>query len=106
MRGTGPARAPSASPGAATAAAEGRGGANYRAHTNPSHTRTSPSKPYPHKADFPKGRPRPVRPPASSCTPPAITLPQLQRQRDARRVIQEGGDGARAGQGTSHGSAE
>ena len=101
----GPRRAPSASPGAATAAAEGRESAKYRAHTKPSHTRTSPPKPYPAKAAFPEGRPRPVRPPAPKRTPQGITLPQLQRQRDARGVIQEGGDGARAGQGAGHGSA-
>ena len=104
--GTGPARAPSASPGAAAAAAGGREGAKYRAHAEPSHTRTRPPKPYLPKAAFPKGRPRPVRPQAPTRTPPGITLPQLQRQRDARRVIQEGWDGARAGQGTSHGSME
>ena len=105
-RGRGPARAPSASPGAAVAAAEGREGPKYRAHTKPSHTHTSSPKPYPPKAAFSKGRPRPVRPPAPTRTPLGITLPQLQRQRDARRVIQEGGDGARAGQGASRGSEE
>ena len=105
-RGTGPARAPSASLGAAAAAAEGREGAKYRAQTKPRHTRTSPPKPYPAKAAFPKGRPRLVRPLAPTRTPPGVTLPQLQRQEDALRVIQEGGDGARVAQGTSHGSAE
>ena len=43
--------------------AEGREGAKYCAHTNPSHTITSAPKPYPPKADFPEGRPQPVRPP-------------------------------------------
>ena len=47
-----------------------------------------------------------VRPPAPERSPPGVTLPQLQRQQDTRRVIQKGGDGARAGQGASHGSAE
>ena len=94
QRETGPARALSASPGAAAAAAESRQGATYRAHTKPSHTRTSPLKPYPPKAAFRKGRPRPVRPPAPTRTALGITLPQLQRQREAERVIQEGGDRA------------
>ena len=102
-RRTGPARAPSASPGAATAAAEGRESAKYRAHTKPSHTHTSPRKLYPPKAAFTKGRPRPIRLPAPQRTPPGVTLPQLQRQRDPRRVIQEGGDGARTGQGAGQG---
>ena len=38
--------------------------------------------------------------------PPGVTLPQLQRQRDAWRVIQEGGDGAQAELRASHGGAE
>ena len=67
---------------------------------------TAPPRPYPPKAAFPKGRPRPVCPPAPTHTPPGITLLQQQRQRDAWRVIQEGMDGARAGQDTSQGSAE
>ena len=54
-QGWAPARAPGASPGAAATAAEGREGAKYRAHTNPSHTHTSPPKPYPPKAAFPTG---------------------------------------------------
>ena len=37
-------RAPSASTGAAAAAAGGRDGAKYRPHTNPSHAHTSPAK--------------------------------------------------------------
>ena len=86
----GPARALSASPGAAAAAAEGKEGAKYRAHANPSHTYTSPPKPYPPKTAFPKGKPRPVQPPVTMRTPPGITLPQLRRQQDARRVIQGG----------------
>ena len=56
-----------------------------------------PQKPYLPKAAFPEQRPRPVRPPMPKRTPPGITLPQLQRQRDARRVVQEGGDGDQAG---------
>ena len=48
-----PARAPSASPAAAAAAAGGREGAKYRAHTNPSHTHTSPRKPYPPQGRLP-----------------------------------------------------
>ena len=86
-RREGPTRARRASPGAATASAEGRESTKYRAHNKPSHTRTSPPKPYPPNAAFSEGRPRPVRPPASKRTPPGITLPQLQRQQDARRVI-------------------
>ena len=46
-QGLAPAGAPSASLGAAAAAAEGREGEKYRAHTNPSHTQTSPPKPSP-----------------------------------------------------------
>ena len=88
-RGTGPTRARSASPGAATPAAEGRESAKYRAHTRPSHIRSSSPKPYPPKAAFPEGRPRPVRPPVPKRTPRGITLPQLTRQRRARCVIQE-----------------
>ena len=65
-----------------------------------------PPKPYLPKAAFLKGRPRPVRPPpAPKRTPPGITLPQPQRQQDARRVVQEGGDGERAGQGAGRGNA-
>ena len=104
-QGVAPARAPSASTGAAPAAAGGSEGAKYRAHTNPSHTHTSSPKPYPPKAAFPEWRPRPVCPPAPVRTPPGVTLPQLRRQHDARRVIWEVGDGAQAGQGAGHGSA-
>ena len=105
-RGTDPARAPGASPGAAEAAASGREGAKYRPHTNPSHTHASPPKPFPPKAAFPTGRTRHVRPLAPERSPPGVTLLQLRRQRDARRVIREGGNGAQAGQAASHGSAE
>ena len=59
-RGTGPTQAPSSSPGTATAAAECKEGVKYRAHTKPSHTHSSPPKPYPPKAALPEGRPRPV----------------------------------------------
>ena len=100
------ARAPSASPGAAAAATGGREGAKYRAHTNLGHTHTSPPTAYCPKTAFPKGRPRPVRPSAAERTLPGITLPQLQRQQDTRRVIREKGDGAQAGQGAGHRSAE
>ena len=79
-RETDPARARSASLGAAAAAAGGREGANYRAHADPSHTHTSPPKPYPPKAAFPRGRRRHIRPPAPERTPPGVTLPQLRRQ--------------------------
>ena len=95
-RGTDPARATGASPAAAAAAAAGREGTKYRAHANPGHTHTSPPKPFPPKP-FPPGRTRHVRPPAPERLPPGVTLPQLQRQRDARRVIWEGG-------GASHGA--
>ena len=77
----------------------------YHVHANPTRTHTSPSKPFPPKP-FPPGRARHVRPPAPERSPPGVTLPQLQRQRDARRVIQEGGDGAQAELRASHGSAE
>ena len=100
-RGTGPTQAPSASLAAASAAAEGRESAKYRVHSKPSNTCTSPPKSYPPKVAFPQGRPRTVRPPAPKRMPPGITLLQLQQQRDARRLIQEGGDGAQAGQGAS-----
>ena len=104
-RQTDPVRATGASPGATAAAAVGREGAKYRAHTNPINTLTSPPKPSPPKP-FPPGRTRHVRPPAPERSPPGVTLPQLQRQGDARCVIQEGGDSAQAGQGASHRSAE
>ena len=104
-QGTDPARATGASPAAAAAAAVGREGAKYRAHANPTHTHTSPPKPFPPKP-FPPGRTRHVRPPAPERSPPGVTLPQLQRQQDARRVIQEGGDGAQAELRASHGSAD
>ena len=104
-RGTDPARAMGASPAAAAAAAVGREGTKYRAHTNLTHTNTSLSKPVPPKP-FPPGRTRHIRPPAPEHSLPGVMLPQMQRQRDARRVIQEGGDGAQAGQRARHGSAE
>ena len=85
--------------------AVGREGAKYRAHANPTHTHTSPPKPFPPRP-FPPGPTRHVSPPAPERSPPGVTLPQLQRQRDARRVIQEGGDGAQADLRASHGSAE
>ena len=75
-----------ASPAAAAAAAVGSESAKYRAHANPTHTHTSPPKPFPPKP-FPPGRARHVRPPAPERSPPGVTLPQLQRQQDARRVI-------------------
>ena len=103
--GTDPARATGASPAAAAAAAVGREGAKYRAHPDPTHTHTSPPKPFPPKP-FPPGRTRHVRPPAPERSPPGVTMPQLQRQQYARRVIQEGGDGAQAELRASHGSAE
>ena len=104
-RETDPARATGASPAAAAAAAVGRESAKYRAHANPTHTHTSPPKQFPPKC-FPPGRARHVRPPALERSPPGVTLPQLQRQRDARRVIQEGREGAQAELRASHGSAE
>ena len=104
-RGTDPALATGASLADAAAAAVGREGAKYRAHANPTDTHTSPPKLFPPKP-FPPGRTRHVRPPAPERWPPGITLPRLQRQRDARRVIQEGGDGAQAELRASHGSAE
>ena len=104
-QGTDPARATGASPAAAAAAAVGREGAKYRAQAKPNHTHTSPSKPFPRKP-FPPWRTRHIRPPAPERSPPGVTLPQLQRQQDARRVIQEGGDGTQAELRASHGSAE
>ena len=104
-RGNNPARTTNASPAAAAAAAVGRESAKYHAHANPTHTHTSPPKPFPPKP-FPPGRERHVRPPAPERSPPGVTLPQLQRQRDARRVIQEGREGAQAERRASHGSAE
>ena len=92
-RGTDPARAPGASPGDAAAAAVGREGAKYRAHANPTHTRTSPPKPFPLKL-IPTGQTRHVRPPGARALAAGR---QRQRQQDAWRVIQEGGDGVRAG---------
>ena len=104
-RGKGPARATGASPAAAAAAAVGRESAKYRANANPTHTHTSPTKQFA-PMPFSPGRARHVRPPAPERSPPGVTLPQLQRQRDARRVIQEGGEGAQAELRASHGSAE
>ena len=104
-RGTDPARATGAWPAAAAAAAVGREGAKYRAHAKPTQTHTSPPKPFPPKP-FPPGWTRHVRHLAPECSPPGVTLPQLQRQRDARHVIQEGGDGAQAELRAGHGSAE
>ena len=100
-QGVAPARDPSASLRAAAAAAGRREGAKYHAHTNPSHTHTTSPKPYPPKAAFPEGRPRPIRPPTPVRTPPGVTLPQLQRQQDARW-----GEGPQVEQGAGHGSAE
>ena len=104
-RGTDPARATGALLAAAAAAAVGREGAKYRAHANPTNTHTSLPKSFPPKP-FPPGRTRHVRPPAPERSPPGVTLLQLQRQRDARRVVQEGGDSAQAELRASHGSAE
>ena len=104
-RGTDPARAAGALPPAAAAAAVGRESAKYRTQANPTHTHTSPPKQFPPKP-FPPGRARHVPPPAPQRSPPGVTLPQLQRQRDARRVIQEGGEAAQAELRASHGSAE
>ena len=104
-RGTDAARATGASPAAAAAAAVSRESARYRAHANPTHIHTSPPKQFPRKP-FPPGRARHVRPPAPERSLPVVTLPQLQRQRDARRVVQEGGEGAQAELRASHGSAE
>ena len=111
-----PAGRDTASPAAAAAAAVGRESARYRANANPTHTHTSPPKPFPPKP-FPRGRERHVRPPTRERSPPGVTLPQLQRQQDARRVVQEGrssggeqsaGSGRRdsgqgAGKGPGHG---
>ena len=104
-RATDPPRATGASPGAAAAAAVGREGVKYRAHAPPAHTHASPAKPFPPKP-FPPGRTRHLLPPAPERSPPGVTLPQLQRQQDARRVIQEGWDSAQAELRASHGSAE
>ena len=79
---------PGRSPGTATATAEGREGAEYRAHTKPWHTQVSPPKPYPRKAAFTEGRPRPVRAPTPKRTLMGITPPQLKRC-----VVQAGGGG-------------
>ena len=94
-RGNNPARATGASPAAAAAALVGRESAKLLAHAIPSHTHASPPNPFPPKP-FPPGRARHVRPPAPKRSPPRVTLPQLQRQRDAWRRIQGGGDGAQA----------
>ena len=97
---TDPSRAPSASPRAAIAAAEGREGAKYRCHTKPSHTHTSAPKPYPPKAAFSEGRP----PSGAQAYAAGHHASQLQRQRDARRGVQEGGDGERGGQHAGRGN--
>ena len=97
-RGKNPAGAADASPAAAAAAAVGRESAKYRAHANPAHTHTSPPKPFPPKP-LPPGWERHVRPPTRERSPPGVTLPQRQRQRDARQVVQEGRSGG--GEGSS-----
>ena len=104
-RGRNPVRAMGASPAAAAAAAVGRESAKYRAHANPTHTHTSPPKQFPPEF-FPPGRARHVRPLAPERSPPGVTLPQLQRRQDARRLVQDGGEGAQAELRASHGSAE
>ena len=83
----------------------GREGGKYLTHANHTHTHPSPPKPFPPKP-FPPGRTRHIRPPAPERSPPGVRLLQLQRQRDTRRVIQEGGDGAQAELRASQGSAE
>ena len=55
--------------------------------TPPTPTPAPPSRSPP--SPSPRGE-RHVRPPARERSPPGVTLPQLQRQRDARRVVQEG----------------
>ena len=94
---TGRARAPSASPRAAAAAAERREGATVPCPHQAKPHQHQPPEAVPAQGRLPQGRPRPVGPPAPTRTPPGITLPQLQRQQDARRVIQEGGHGAGRG---------
>ena len=93
VHGTSPPRAqgawPGQLPGPAAAATEGREGVRYRADTQYSHTHVRPPKPYPPKAAFPEGRPRPVRAPTPKRTPMGITPPQLQR-----RVVLAGHEGA------------
>ena len=103
-RGTDPRRAPRALPEGARAAGEGREGTKYRAHTKPSHTHTSPPKPYPPKDAFSEGRPRLVHLPVPKCTPADIMLPQLQWQPDARCVVKEGHDGEREAHGAGGGN--
>ena len=67
----------------------GQGGRQLpRPHTSQPHHDSAP-KPYPLKAAFPAGRPRPVRAPTPKLMPMDITLPQLQR-----RVVQAGHEGA------------
>ena len=65
-----------------------------------------PPRAVPPRAAFPTGRPRPICLSAPERTPPGVTLPQLGRQQDARRVIREGGGSTQAGQGTGQGGAE
>ena len=74
-----------------------------------------PRQPHPHPHQppmlfppkpFPTGRTRHVCPRAPERSQPGVTLPRVQRHQDARRLIREGGGGAQAGQGASHGSAE
>ena len=91
--------------GGRRSSSSGQGEREVPCPRQPHHTHTSSSEPFPPKP-FPPGRARHVRPPAPERSPPGVTLPQLQRQRDARRVIQEGGDGAQAELRASHGSAE
>ena len=55
-RGKDPGRATGASPAAAAAAGVGREGAKYRARANPTHTNTSPPKPFPPKPFPPYNR--------------------------------------------------
>ena len=103
-RGTGPCAGPERLAGGRLSRSGEKGGLQVpRSHQAQPH---QPPKPYPPKAAFCKGRPRPVRSPAPTRSAPSITLLHLQRPRDAQRVVQEGADGARAWQGTGHRSAD
>ena len=90
--------------GGRRSSSSGEGGREVPRPRQPHPHPYQPPKPFPPKP-FPPGRTRHVRPPAPERSPPGVTLPQLQRQRDARRVIEEGGDGAQAELRASHGSA-
>ena len=92
--------------GGRRSSSSGQGGRQVPRPPQPHPHPRQPPKPFPPKAAFPAGRTRHVRPPAPERTLHGVTLPQLRRQQDARRVIRGRADSVQAGQGAGHRSAE